>query len=106
MNHSDIYYLKECYTEYRKEMKLGYGVHSFNRGVPKKRIAEAVKMVDEMKFVANNQFNGGLRSELSEIMNNRFSVVFKSTLKASLQSATYNQFIELEKVIIRECRRV
>ena len=82
---TDISYLKECYTEYRTELKRGYGVHSFKRGVPKKRIAEAVKMVDEMKFVANNQFNGVLRNELSEIMNNRFSVVFKSTLKASLQ---------------------
>jgi hypothetical protein len=103
---TDIYYLKECYTEYRKEMKRGYGVHSFETDVPKKRIAEAVKMVDRMKFVSNNQFNGVLRNELTEIMGNRFSVVFKSTLNGALESATYNQFIQLEKVIKRECRRV
>lgn len=101
---TDLDHLKECYTEHRKELKRGYGVHSVGMCVDKKRVAEVASMVDSMSFCTENRFNSVVRTELTDIMDNSFSVEFKSSLKAALSCATINQLLQLEQVIRRECR--
>ena len=87
-------------------MQRGYGVHSVGRCVDKKRIAEVASLVDNMAIKTENRFNSVVRTELTAIMDGKFSVEFKSSLKAALSCATPNQSIQLEKVIRRECRMV
>lgn len=99
---TDLNHLKECYTEYRKELKRGYGVHSFQTGVPKQRIAEVSSMVDTMKCFSNNRFSVAIINELTAIVKMKTTICFKSTLKATLTCVTDNEFVELERVIKRE----
>jgi hypothetical protein len=103
---TDLDHLKECYTEYRKELKRGYGVHSFETGVPNKRIAEVSSMVDNMKCFSNDRFSIAIMNELTAIVKIKTTICFKSTLKATLTCVTANEFVELERVIKRECRTV
>ena len=99
---TDLSHLKETYSEMRREMKRGYGVHSFDRQVEKKRIADVSILVDKMKCLSNGYFNLAIRIELSDIIEHKFTISSKSSLKAALNFATINQFIQLEKVIRRE----
>jgi len=101
---TDISHLKKQYSDYRKEMKRGYGVHSIE--MVKNDMRDIMAMIDILPVSGSGWLSMDIRKKIKSIVKDDYVVTSRKSVKTIVKYIDNEQLLLVRDVIIGECRKV